>query len=213
MITRRENLLKVSRSRRPEQMARGRRRAHHGLAHAVRRPSRGREGPPRGARVSSNRLEHGVKGAGDLEAFASIFEDEVIETDGKGMERIARRKALIGDDGIPMLFVEGTPLGMMYRMFSGVATPAYLRADAPGALGDLSSVMERNYLKRLEAAAASARDVLVGMDDTSTTAISPATKPAGSSARLSADKAAPGIMSLRSGFRPDRSERCSRKPS
>jgi len=127
-----------------------------------------------GRAVSSNWTEHPVKGPGDLEAFASIFEDEVIETDDEGLERVARRRALIGDDGMIMLFVEGTPLGMMYRMYSGVATLAYLWADAPRALEDLFSVMERNYLRRLEVAAASQADVLVGMDDTSTTAISPA---------------------------------------
>ena len=124
--------------------------------------------------VSANWTEHLVKGPGDIDAFASIFEDEVIETDGDGIERIRRRRALIGDDGLLMLFLPGTPLGMMFRMYSGVETLAYLYADAPAALADLFRTMERSYLGQFELAAQSDADALVGMDDTSTTAISPA---------------------------------------
>jgi len=124
--------------------------------------------------VSSNWLEHMVKGPGDLEAFASIFEDEVVEADDAGLERVRRRRALIGEDRLLTLFLPGTPLGMMYRMYSGVETPAYLWADAQEALADVFRVMEKNHLRQVEVAAHSDADALVGMDDTSTTAISPA---------------------------------------
>lgn len=124
--------------------------------------------------VSSNWTEHLVKGPGDLPAFAAIFEDEVIEPDPEGIERTRRRRQLIGDGGLLMGSMAGTPLGMMYRVYSGVATLAYLWADAPDALRNLFAVMEANYLRRLAVAAQSDIDVLVGVDDTSTTAISPA---------------------------------------
>jgi hypothetical protein len=124
--------------------------------------------------VSSNRIEHLVKGPKDIPALAAIFEDEIIEADPEGIERARQRRRLIGDDGLLMGALSGTPLGMMYRVYSGVATLAYLWADAPEALRDLFAVMERNYLRVMEIAAQSELDVLIGVDDTSTTAISPA---------------------------------------
>ena len=123
--------------------------------------------------VSSNRTEHMVKGPEDIPALAAIFEDEIIEPDPDGMERARQRRELIGDDGLLMGSMDGTPLGMMYRVYSGVAALAYLWADARDALRDLFAVMEANYLRRMAAAGQSDVDVLVGVDDTSTTAISP----------------------------------------
>lgn len=127
-----------------------------------------------GGTVSSNWVEHPVKGPEDLPAFASIFEDEESEVDAEGLEKVKRRRSLIGDGGMMMFFMAGTPLGMMYRMYSGIETLAYLWADARDALHDLFQVMEQNYLRRYALAAKTDVDALVGMDDTSTTAISPA---------------------------------------
>ncbi len=124
--------------------------------------------------VSSNYIEHLVKGPEDLPALAAMFEDEVIEPDPDGFRRTRERRELIGDDGLVLGGMDGTPLGMMYRVYSGVATLAYLWADAPDALRDCFSVMESNYLKRLKIGIQSDIDVVVSVDDTSTTCISPA---------------------------------------
>jgi len=124
--------------------------------------------------VSSNRTEHLVNSPDDIPAFAAIFEDEVVEPDPEGIARAKQRRRLIGNDGLLMGSMDGTPLGMMYRIYSGVAALAYLWADAQNAMRDLFAVMEKNYLERLAVAARSDIDVLVGVDDTSTTAISPA---------------------------------------
>ena len=124
--------------------------------------------------VSSNWTEHLVKGPRDLEAVAAIFDDEVIEADPEGMARIRERRELIGYDGLLLGPMDGTPLGMMFRVYSGVATLAYLWADAPAALRDCFAVMEANYRRRLAICARSDIDVVVSVDDTSTTAISPA---------------------------------------
>lgn len=124
--------------------------------------------------VSSNWTEHMIKGPEDLPALAAIFEDEVIETDPAAVERTRQRRQLIGNDGLLLGVMDGTPMGMMFRVFSGVAALAYMWADAPGALHDLFAVMERNYLKRLAIGVQSDIDVVVSVDDTSTTAISPA---------------------------------------
>jgi len=128
---------------------------------------------PTGA-VSSNWTEHLVKGPEDLPALAAIFEDEVIESDPGGVARTRERRALIGDDGIVLGVMDGTPLGMMFRVYSGVATLAFLWADAPAALRDCLAVMETNYQRRLKVGVQSDIDVVVSVDDTSTTAISPA---------------------------------------
>jgi hypothetical protein len=127
---------------------------------------------PTGA-VSSNWTEHLVKGPEDLPAFAAIFEDEVIEPDPDAITRARERRKLIGDDGMILGAMDGTPLGMMFRIYSGVAALAYLWADAPEALRDCFAVMEANYLQRLKVGVQSDIDVVVSVDDTSTTAISP----------------------------------------
>jgi len=124
--------------------------------------------------VSSNWTEHLVKAPEDLPALAAIFADEVIEPDPDGIARTRVRRQLIGDDGLLLGPMEGTPLGMMYRVYAGVETLAYLWADAPDALRDTFAVMEANYLQRLTVGVQSDIDVLVSVDDTSTTTISPA---------------------------------------
>jgi len=128
----------------------------------------------RSGAVSSNRTEHMVKEPRDLAALAAIYEDEVIETDPAGVESTRQRRELIGDDGLLLGTMSGTPLGMMVRVYSGVATLAYLWVDAPAALRDCFAVMEDNYRRRLLVGAQSEVDAIVAVDDTSTTAISPA---------------------------------------
>lgn len=123
---------------------------------------------------TSYRVEHLVNKPTDLELLAAIFEDEHYEMDSAALENIRRRKDRIGSDGMLMLFMAGTPMGMMYRVYSGVATLAYLHADAPRALSDLFDVMAQRHLEQFRLAAQSDADALVGMDDTSTTTISPA---------------------------------------
>ena len=124
--------------------------------------------------VSSNRTEHLVKSPRDLEVLAAIHEDELIEADAEGMARTVERRRLIGDDGMLLGTMVGTPLGMMFRVYSGVATLAYLWADAAATLRDCFAVMEANYSRRLAVGVQSDVDVIVSVDDTSTTAISPA---------------------------------------
>ncbi len=123
--------------------------------------------------VSSNWTEHPVKTAADLPALAAIFEDEVIEPDPEGIARTSQRRELIGDDGLVMGTMPGTPLGMMVRVYSGVAALAYMWMDAREELRELFAVMERNYLQRLAVGAQMDVDAIVSVDDTSTTAISP----------------------------------------
>lgn len=123
---------------------------------------------------TSYKIEHLVKGPEDLPALAAYFEDEYPEPDPLLGANIRKRRDWIGDDGLLMCFLSGTPLGMMYRQYTRVETLAYLTVDAPAALADLFAIMERSYLRQIEITAASDVDAVVGMDDTSTTVISPA---------------------------------------
>ena len=119
-------------------------------------------------------VEHLIKDAKDLPAIASIFEDEEFEINPERMEVLRNRRELIGDDGVIIFSMPGTPLGMLIRVYAGVATTAYLYADAPEALHDLFAVMGENHLRRFRLVAACDAEALVGVDDTSTTTLSPA---------------------------------------
>lgn len=126
--------------------------------------------------VSSNFIEHGVKGPADLEAVAAIYADQVIEPDPEGIRKIRQRRELIGADGFLVGGMAGTPLACMYRTFSGVATLAYLWADARQELLDCLAVMEGNFRQCLQTGVRPEieLDALMIGDDTSTTVISPA---------------------------------------
>jgi len=126
------------------------------------------------AQRTASHVEHLVKGPADLAALAAVFEDETYDLDAEQLVAIQQRRQLVGDDGITVLFMPGTPLGMMYRAFCGTDTLAYLYADAPESLDDLFVVMERAYRRQFQLAALAEVDALVTMDDTSTTIISPA---------------------------------------
>jgi len=123
----------------------------------------------------SYRVEHMLKGPQDLPALACVFDDEQFEVDAAGAEELGRRRALVGQDGMVMLFMPGTPMGMLVRLYAGVETLAYLWADCRAELRALFEAMERNHARRFRLAASlEDADALVGMDDTSTTAVSPA---------------------------------------
>ena len=125
-------------------------------------------------KVPSYRIKHLLERPEDIAAFASIFEDETFEPNPKRAAELEQRRELIGDGGIVAFPMGGTPLGMLVRVYSGVAATAYLYADAPDALRDLFSVMEDNFLRRMRIALRYDAEVIVCVDDTSTTTISPA---------------------------------------
>ena len=119
-------------------------------------------------------VERAIKTAEDLPLFAAVFEDQVYEFDEVYAAEITRKRDMIGDEGVLECHFSGTPMGMLYRVYSGVEKLAYLHVDAPDALADLFSVMERRYQEQLELAVGCDADMFVGIDDTSTTVISPA---------------------------------------
>ncbi|MGB2615009.1 MAG: uroporphyrinogen decarboxylase family protein [Phycisphaerae bacterium] len=118
--------------------------------------------------------EHMIKTVADLPLLAEVFDDAVPELAPQAHEIVRRRKDLIGQDGILMFPLSGTPLGQMVRVHAGVETLAYLWADGRKELHELFRVMEDNHLRCLRAASELDGDVIVIVDDTSTTTLSPA---------------------------------------
>lgn len=120
-------------------------------------------------------IEHQVKDAADLPRLAVVFEDQQITVNPDRLAALHERSRLIGDDGIIIAALPGTPLGQLIRVHAGVEAVGYLWADAPDELQALIAVMAENHLRQYAlAAACDGLDALVGMDDTSTTTQSPA---------------------------------------
>ena len=120
-------------------------------------------------------LEHQVKEVDDLPALAALFADQEFSVDEDGVQALRQRAELVGEDGLVMAAMTGTPLGQLVRVHSGVENLAYLWADGRAELHALFAVMEENHLRQYRLAAPlPGLDVLICMDDTSTTTISPA---------------------------------------
>jgi hypothetical protein len=97
-------------------------------------------------------VEHMVKSPADIAPLAALFEDEVIEVDPAALAAIRERRELIGDDGMLMCFMPGTPMGMMFRVYSGVVrrnpsgrerSPSH-SLDSEGRSGFLLSISHRS---------------------------------------------------------------------
>ena len=120
-------------------------------------------------------VEHFIKSAADLEPMAAYYESLVIELDSKRLPDLQRRHALIGDDGIIMCSMAGTPLSELIRKLAGVETTTYLAVDVPNELQTLFAVMTRRQIESHSLAASlTGIDAIVGVDDTSTTTQNPA---------------------------------------
>ncbi len=119
--------------------------------------------------------KHQVEAADDLALLAEVFADEEFTVDPARAAALRQRCALVGEDGLVMFALPGTPLGQLIRVHAGVANTAFLWADARAEMAALFAVMAENHLRQFTLAAqADGGDILLGMDDTSTTALSPA---------------------------------------
>jgi len=120
-------------------------------------------------------VEHQVKEPDDLPLLADIFADTEFALDAEKVEALRQRRAVVGNEGIVMFAMTGTPLGQMIRVHAGVENTCILWADAPDEMRALFTVMEKNHLRQFRLAArVEGVDIVLGMDDTSTTTQSPA---------------------------------------
>ena len=120
--------------------------------------------------------ERFVKTVDDARLLAGYFTSLRVEPDPGAVKETRELKGLLGDKGVLFLRTNGTPLGMCYRVYSDLTNLVYMIADAPEVIGDLFARMEEKYFQLYEASlrAAPEIDAYMGMDDTSTTLISPA---------------------------------------
>jgi uroporphyrinogen-III decarboxylase len=120
-------------------------------------------------------VEHQVKEPDDLPLLAEVFADADFSLAPEKVEALRVRREIVGDDGIVMFAMSGTPLGQMIRVHAGVEHTAILWADARDDMLALFDVMAENHLRQFRLAAqAEGVDIVLGMDDTSTTTLSPA---------------------------------------
>lgn len=120
--------------------------------------------------------ERYVKSADDARKLASYFQSLSVEVSPKALQSIRTARETLGERGIIFCRPAGTPLGMCYRVYSDLTSLIYLIADEPVLMGDLFACMEEKYLELLERMLIESPqiDAFFGMDDTSTTVISPA---------------------------------------
>ncbi len=120
--------------------------------------------------------ERFVKTPEDAQKLTAYFQSLRVRPLPDNLKKIRELKGLCGDKGVLFLRAAGTPLGMCYRVYSDLTNLVYLLADAPGIMKALFDCMEEQYLRLYDAMlrAAPEIDMFLGMDDTSTTLISPA---------------------------------------
>ena len=106
-----------------------------------------------------------------IEYFASLR----VQPIPGNMEQIAALQTRAGDKGVLFCRTFGTPLGMCYRVYSDIVNLVYMIADDPKTIGALFACMEEKYLELYEFMLREAPeiDAFLGMDDTSTSLISP----------------------------------------
>jgi len=111
----------------------------------------------------------------DVAIFKEYVESWDYELLPDAIEAIGELKKNLGDNGIIQFFDNGTPLGMMYRVYSNIEKIVYLAEDEPEKINELFDAMENQYLRQMELMLTHAPevDVIIGMDDTSSTLVSP----------------------------------------
>lgn len=119
--------------------------------------------------------KHYIQSIEDVEIFSEYVNSWDIKKDSNKIAAIKQMKAAINDNGIIRAFGPGTPLGMMYRKYTGVTDLIYLIADYPEQVRELFCIMENKYLEMYKLLLESSPeiDLIRAMDDTSTTIISP----------------------------------------
>ena len=120
-------------------------------------------------------VKYQVERPEELALLAEVFADGEFALDPEKVAALRQRREMVGDEGIVMCYMTGTPLGQMIRVHAGVEHTAFLWADAREEMRALFAVMEAHHLRQFRLAAqAEGVDIVLGMDDTSTTTLSPA---------------------------------------
>lgn len=119
--------------------------------------------------------ERYVKALADVPKLIEYFNSLRVRAAPETVKKIQDVKKMAGGRGALFCRTNGTPLGMCYRVYSDITNLIYMIADEPGTMKELFDCMEEKYFKLYEGMlrAAPEIDAFFGMDDTSTTLISP----------------------------------------
>ncbi len=119
--------------------------------------------------------ERYVKTADDVLKLIEYFRSLRAEPRPEALEEIEAARNLLGERGVLFCRTAGTPLGMCYRSYFNFVDLVFLINDSPDLMDELFACMEEKYFLLYESMlrAAPAIDVFMGMDDTSTTLVSP----------------------------------------
>jgi Uroporphyrinogen decarboxylase (URO-D) len=118
-------------------------------------------------------VKHAVETAKDLEIYMKLLQEEEFEIDRKMYNLIQDRRKAIGDDGILLCTLPGSPLGILIRSLAGVENTTFLAFDAPALLKEYAQVVQENHLRLVSTAISCDMDGIANVDDTSTSTQSP----------------------------------------
>jgi uroporphyrinogen-III decarboxylase len=121
----------------------------------------------RGSRL----VEHKLKGVGDLAAYRYLIEHTRYEPNPGRYEELA---AQVGEWGIVAPHIGPTAVQHLIQMEAGVDGFAYLCADHPKEMNEITEFLHERDLERVRIAAETPAEVLIQVENTSTLMISPA---------------------------------------
>ena len=116
-----------------------------------------------------------VAGPEDIPIFLEYIKSWKFKPNQVHLSKIEYIKNKIGENGMIWHYMEGTPLGMMYRLYSDITGLLYMTVDVPEVLRELFEIMEVKYQEAIEWLLSTVPeiDIIVGLDDTTTNIISP----------------------------------------
>jgi hypothetical protein len=87
-------------------------------------------------------VKHFVEKVEDLPAFKYYLESLAFSAE---YEEAARRKSIIGDNGVVLCYMPRSPFMQMVTTYIGIVPLVYLLADAPDEMMEIFEIMERKY--------------------------------------------------------------------
>lgn len=119
--------------------------------------------------------ERYLKNLDDAHRLIEYFRSLRVELVPGAVTAARQVREQVGDQGVVFCRTFGTPLGMCYRVYASITDLLYLIADHPHVAGQLFATMEEKYLEAygLMLREVPEIDAFLGMDDTSTTLVSP----------------------------------------
>lgn len=118
-------------------------------------------------------VKHMIETEKDLEVWIQQVQSIEFELDKEQVSLLAERKKAIGDDGILLCSLPGSPLGMMIRGAAGVENTVMLSFDAPELVEEYTRVVRDSHLRQVAAAIHCDMDGIINIDDTSTSTQNP----------------------------------------